>query len=786
MSISLNQPPAAAALPVCPPHQTHSCAFLLPSVDDLLRSLIRPSDIFTSITGPCLPQVVLLFMNLVHRAAHCTDPVDTHNAFLRLQMFPTAVLRRSFRGEPGWRTKSGQLKALSFRIRRAGSVSQWPVLWHEAVSAHQARQQWHERTQRRADPPTTHNRRAARAMRLASQAQYARAIRTLTNAPLADLNDPDTLASLKDLHLPAPHPVTAVTQSDLPPAPTIEENSVLRAVKSLNPHAAAGPDRMSPRLLHLLVTAPVSPAAGLTGFGTLTRLVRRLARGDIPGATIPLISAATLLPIKPRPCKIRPIAIGQCLRRLVMKVLLAAAIADTRDYLPPGQLSNSVPCGMDSLVHNARMISMRNSKVPDFIVVSIDARNASNSFSRQRTLHSLPRRAPSLARFCNIVYGRTIPPLVLPSTPPRILSSREGTQQGDPSSMLLFSLAIQPLIRRISQTCNLAMNRWYADDGTLAGRLSDALKALRIHVSEGPTHQFYLNPNKTAVYWPCFPATYPKSLTSLLPSSNISGQGIALLGTPIGSSSYMVRHVSQRLHDVDNALELLEDITDARIKFHLHRLTASVCRIHHLFRLFPPNFSLPFARQFDNAQIRAYSRFHHVPLSESVIAQVRLPFRLGGHCLTAMTPLVDAAHAASLIESAPVRLSGPEFATVPLYRRMARLSLRRMILNLPASLRPPAFNNMLPLVHDYNLGSFEPDALTERPERIHKYLFQVIHQSVADSYWDIAIWQKQPRPSAHGLSTMRRRVRYQSLMAPGASAFLNAHPSLTSVVRSPQ
>ena len=267
--------------------------------------------------------------------------------------------------------------------------------------------------------------------------------------------------------------------------------------------------------------APVSPAAALTDLVTLTRLVCRLGRGDIPGPTIPLISAATLLPIKPRPCKIRPIAIGQYLRRLVMKVLLAAAIADTQDYLRPEQLANSVPCGIDSLVHDARMMSMPNFKVSDFIVVSIDARNAFTIFLRQRTLYSLPRRAPSLTRFCNIVHGRTIPPQVLPSVPPRILSCREGTQQGDPSSMLLLSLATQPLIRRISQTCTLAMNRWYADDGTLAGRLPDVLKALLILVSEGLIHQFCLNPNNTLVYWPCFPATYPEFITSLLPNGNL-------------------------------------------------------------------------------------------------------------------------------------------------------------------------------------------------------------------------------------------------------------------------
>lgn len=67
------------------------------------------------------------------------------------------------------------------------------------------------------------------------------------------------------------------------------------------------------------------------------------------------------------------------------------------------------------------------------------------------------------------VYAHTVFKLVLPSTPPPIIQSQKGTQQGDSPSMLVFSLAIQPLVRRFSGTCTLTMNRWYAEDGTLAG-----------------------------------------------------------------------------------------------------------------------------------------------------------------------------------------------------------------------------------------------------------------------------------------------------------------------------
>ena len=469
-----------------------------------------------------------------------------------------------------------------------------------------------------------------------------------------------------------------------------------------------------------------------------------------------------------------------------MKVLLGSAITDTRDFLQPEQLANSVPSGMDSLVHDARMLCCRHVRNQDFVVVSIDARNAFNAFSRERTLHSLPQRAPSLARFANVVYVCTTSQLVLPSTPPRLLQSREGTQQGDPPSMLFFSLAMQPLIRRISQTCKMYLNRWYADDGTLAGPLTKVLHALRLLISEGPSHQCFLNPSKIRMFWPCPPAEYPPSLVSVLPTQNISSEGLELLGVPIGTSAFMARHMRAKLQECDTALTLLDDISDARTQFHLHRMTASVCRVQHMFRLVPPRISTPFAKAFHDSQLKSYSHFNNVPVSASVASQIGLPFRLGGHGLIAITPFLDASYAASLIDSAPSRLIGPSYPTVSVHRRDARPHLRAMIAHLPACVRPANFNLRLPPDNDYKLDTFQPETLVEQPERINKHLIQVIHQAAGDRYWEKDPWQAHPNPSTHSTYTIRIRVRFHSTMAPGASAFLNAHPSVTKSVHNTQ
>ena len=254
-------------------------------------------------------------------------------------------------------------------------------------------------------------------MRTASDAQYSRAMRALTDKPLADLQAPDTHDGLCVLH-PSPaartHPLSP---TDLSPAPDITESQVLRAVRSLDPSSSARPDCLFPRLLQLLARTSVSPESGITGLLVLTRFVRNLARADLPDRTSPLLAASTIIPFQPRPGKIRPIAAGQALRRLVTKTVLPAAIQDTRDRLAPEQLANIILSGMDAIVHDRRMLVARHGRDPHYLVVSVDAHIAFNTFSRQSMLNSMTLQTPSLAPFMNLIYGRTVPDLVLLSSP---------------------------------------------------------------------------------------------------------------------------------------------------------------------------------------------------------------------------------------------------------------------------------------------------------------------------------------------------------------------------------
>ena len=61
-----------------------------------------------------------------------------------------------------------------------------------------------------------------------------------------------------------------------------------------------------------------------------------------------------------------------------------------------------------------------------------------------------------------------------------MIQSLQGTQQGDPLGMFLFSLVLQPLIDELQAKCVLDLNIWCADDGTLVGRVPEMAKAVEI------------------------------------------------------------------------------------------------------------------------------------------------------------------------------------------------------------------------------------------------------------------------------------------------------------------
>jgi hypothetical protein len=160
---------------------------------------------------------------------------------------------------------------------------------------------------------------------------------------------------------------------------------------------------------------------------------------------------------------LRPLAVGTVLRRLASILVLHKALPFAADYLLPHQVSTGAAAGTDILLngfleklqqlgHDSRKVALR-----------VDAANSFNAVSRAEIIERACEKAPPAARFFRAIYVEQ-PYVVAGTTLPL---SRQGNQQGDPLDILLFALAIKPLVLRIQSECDLELNllvrrRWHS------------------------------------------------------------------------------------------------------------------------------------------------------------------------------------------------------------------------------------------------------------------------------------------------------------------------------------
>ncbi len=83
--------------------------------------------------------------------------------------------------------------------------------------------------------------------------------------------------------------------------------------------------------------------------------------------------------------------------------------------------------------------------------------------------------------------------------PEQVYLSPEGTEQGDLSGILLFSLVAQPLILYIQASFRPLLNVWMGDDGNFDPPIEDALKIYNYIKAKRPSIGLHMQQEKTKV-----------------------------------------------------------------------------------------------------------------------------------------------------------------------------------------------------------------------------------------------------------------------------------------------
>jgi len=113
--------------------------------------------------------------------------------------------------------------------------------------------------------------------------------------------------------------------------------------------------------------------------------------------------------------------------------------------------------GAEAVVHAMKNLFEKEDTEAVFLV---DAKNAFNKINRQAALHNINILCPSFSTILHNTYGM---PIRLFVTGEGELSSTEGTTQGDPLAMAMYTLAVTPLIRDLCHRQPDISQVWYAD-----------------------------------------------------------------------------------------------------------------------------------------------------------------------------------------------------------------------------------------------------------------------------------------------------------------------------------
>ena len=544
-----------------------------------------------------------------------SNPGCEHH-WLLLHALPKLCLRLPPRG--------GKKKARSFAstpflvgmLRKAKDL-QWSSLFDEASSSYRAKAPVDRKPQ--APRPAFIR---ERVMSLVEEGQLSKACAALDPAGMHELS-PSVISTLQQKHPvgePLP-PVPTQDQQDAPKSLCFDVDAILRALRGFHKATAPGGSRL--RVCHLLdaLDIPTGDADGRIS-KPLTKVCNLLVAGEAPSSVAPWIAGAPLYPLKKKDGGVRPIAVGEVLRRLVSRACCAEVKADSF-FLSMGQVGVGVKGGAEAAVQAVRLALEHAS---DSVTLKVDFENAFNAVDRHAILKELEANFPQLVSWFRFCYSDpailTCQGKVLP------FGSSRGVQQGDPLGPFFFSLALCACCLGLKASLSDCLSVWYLDDGTIVGKKEEVLKAWHIINKEAAMVGLKVNAGKCELF-----SSAGSGSLSDFPCSikRCSPQGFDLLGSPIGSKEWCNTYIkSKRVDKIAKGLQNLHLIDDPQVELTLLRSCLGMPKFAFALRSAPAPDILEAASDF-NALIDA-TRDERFGLSLSPLQklQLQLPIWMGG------------------------------------------------------------------------------------------------------------------------------------------------------------
>ena len=309
------------------------------------------------------------------------------------------------------------------RLRR-WQAGECGLLWTEAKAGQDPKPSRGRNKKRRViyNELSLEERNALRCKTKVQEGQYSRAVQALGSCGLAEYST-ESLAEMQRKH-PVPTRAQPRPPATVMPPKSFTPSEVLAAALSFPKGSGAGPSGMRPEHFKA-VLKNTSSALATKALAALSKVVNVMAAGKVPVQVRPFLCGARLVAGKKKDDSLRPIAIGNLLRRVVAKCFSSALAQKAAALLAPNQLGVGVRGGAEAIAHAvAEAVRVH----PSCSVLQVDLVNAYNSADRGVVLEEVAAEFPECLAWATICYGA----LSWLKFGPSAIASVSGLHQGDP------------------------------------------------------------------------------------------------------------------------------------------------------------------------------------------------------------------------------------------------------------------------------------------------------------------------------------------------------------------
>ena len=336
----------------------------------------------------------------------------------------------------------------------------------------------------------------------------------------------------------------------------IDEQTIYNA--AMKTRASAGPSGMDAEPYPRVLCSKRFNTEGKLLREEIAAMTRNLLKHSYHPSLLEYYTSCRLISLDKDP-GLRPIGVGEVLRRTIGKTISAFFKEEQKQAGSPLQVCAGFSGGAEAAIH--AMNNIFQLEGTDGVLL-IDASNAVNWMNRSAALPNILIIFKDSKISLYVVNTYRSPSRLLICGGGEILS-REGTAQGDPLAMPWYSVNTSIIIHTFRNDIPMVKQLWLADDSAGAGKISPLFSWYKYLEKEGKKYGYIVNGSKSWLI------TKSKSLATeakLLfgEEVNITCEGKRHLGAVIRSKDYKDIFCGEKISKLKEELETLVKIAKSQ------------------------------------------------------------------------------------------------------------------------------------------------------------------------------------------------------------------------------